>query len=290
MRVWQSIAFAETEQLVDIAVAAEELGFTGLTTADHLVTPQAIEAPYPYSEDGSIWWDPNTDFPDVWMAAAVLAQHTTTLRFMPLVYIPPLREVFSVAKLISTAAVFSNNRVELGAGVGWMKDEFLLTGQDFHRRGRHTDEMLEVLRKFLTTNGMVSHSGEFYDFPPVQMEPVPTGPVPVLIGGVSKPALRRAARWDGWLGINFEIDELEQMVGQLNAARQEAGTADRDDYRIMMALNQAPTLGDVERLTELGVTDLNVVPWLFSHGLATSSIDFKRDTMAAIADSVISRL
>ena len=289
MRFWHSIAFAETEQLVDIAIAAEELGFTGLTTADHLVTPQAIEAPYPYSEDGSIWWDPNTDFPDVWMAAAVLAQHTATLRFMPLVYIPPLREVFSVAKLVSTAAVFSDNRVELGAGVGWMKDEFLLTGQDFHRRGRHTDEMLEVLRKFLG-GGMVSHSGEFYDFPPVQMEPVPTEPVPVLIGGVSKPALRRAARWDGWLGINFEIDELEEKVGQLSAARQEAGTADRDDFRIMIALGHTPTLGEIERLIELGVTDYNVVPWLFSHGLATSSIEFKRDTMAAFADSVISCL
>ena len=137
---------------------------------------------------------------------------------------------------------------------------------------------------------MVSHSGEFYDFPPVQMEPVPSEPVPVLIGGVSKPALRRAARWDGWLGINFEIDELEVMVGQLNAARQEAGTADRADYRILMALNEAPTLADVERLIQLGVTDLNVVPWLFSHGLATSSIEFKRDTMAAVADSVISLL
>ena len=289
MRCWHSIAFAETEQLVDISIAAEELGFTGLTTADHLVTPQTIEAPYPYSEDGSIWWDPNTDFPDVWMAAAVLAQHTATLRFMPMVYIPPLREVFSVAKLISTAAVFSDNRVELGAGVGWMKDEFLLTGQDFHRRGRHTDEMLEVLRKFLG-GGMVSHSGEFYDFPPVQMEPVPTEPVPVLIGGGSKPALRRAARWDGWLGINFEIDELEEKVGQLSAARQEAGTADRDDFRIMVALGHTPTLGEIERLIELGVTDYNVVPWLFSHGLPTSSIDFKRDTMAAFADSVISRL
>ncbi len=290
MRFWHSIAFAETEQLVDIAVAAEEMGFTGLTTADHMVTPQTIEAPYPYSEDGSIWWDPNTDFPEVWMAAAVLAQHTTTLRFMPLVYIPPLREVFSVAKLISTAAVLSGNRVELGAGVGWMKDEFLLTGQDFHRRGRHTDEMLEVLRMFLTTNGMVSHSGEFYDFPPVQMEPVPTEPVPVLIGGVSKPALRRAARWDGWVGINYDISELGGKIDELHAARRDAGTADRDDFRIMVALNQPPTLGDIEQLIELGVTDFNVVPWLFSHGLATSSIEFKRDTMGAFSDSIIFRL
>ena len=80
------------------------------------------------------------------------------------------------------------------------------------------------------------------------------------------------------------------MISHLNAARQEAGTADRDDFRIMMALSQTPTLGEIEQLIELGVTDYNVVPWLFSHGLPTSSVEFKRDTMAAFADSVISRL
>ena len=78
MKFWQNVAFSETEQLIDVAKIAEQAGFHGLTTADHIITPATIESTYPYAADGKAWWDPNTHFPDDWGMYCALAQHTTT--------------------------------------------------------------------------------------------------------------------------------------------------------------------------------------------------------------------
>ena len=187
MRFWQSLSFTGAEDLVTLGTKAEEVGFTGVAFADHLVTPERIDSPYPYTEDGKIWWDPKTHWPDPWIVAAVVASHTTTLEFITSIYVLPMHELFGVAKSVSTAAFLSDNRVTLGIGVGWMKEEFVLTGQDFHTRGRRADEMLEVIAA-LCAGGPVAHSGEFYSFDTLTMEPVPSSRVPVFVGGESDAA------------------------------------------------------------------------------------------------------
>src|SRR5688572_14237415 len=111
MKFYQNVAYSETDQLSEVAKIAEELGFCGLATADHLITPATNNSTYPYAPDGKAWWDPNTHFPETWSMFSVLAQHTTNLHFMPTIYIVPMRDPYTLAKSISTAAYFSDNRV-----------------------------------------------------------------------------------------------------------------------------------------------------------------------------------
>jgi probable F420-dependent oxidoreductase len=229
-------------------------------------------------------WDPTMSFPDAWTLVATLAAVTTTLRFATYVYILPMREPFSVAKTVGTAALLSGDRVALGVGTGWMAEEFAVLGHDFATRGPRTDEMIAVLRG-LWTGEVVEHHGEHFDFGPVQMAPVPERPVPIWIGGHSRPALRRAVAADGWMGVNYEIGHARLVLAELRAARQRAG---RDDagYEVILALDAAPTETEVAELEELGVTGLVKQPWIMS-GVATSSLQHKIDDMAAYADRYI---
>jgi probable F420-dependent oxidoreductase len=285
---WQHISFTETDQLIDIARIAEEVGFAGLGIGDHFVTPAKITSKYPYAADGAIWWDPGVAWPEPWALASVLASHTQRLRFVTSVYVLPSRDVFSAAKAVSTAACLSGNRVILGAAVGWMADEFELTGQDFHTRGRRMDEMLEVMRE-LFAGGMVEHHGAFFDFPPVQMSPAPSAPVPVYTGGDSEPALRRAARHDGWLVPGpYHPDHVLELLARLNGFRRQAGTMDRE-YAVIVGLSVAHDVDTFKRLRDAGVTGIFKVPWYYE-GRPESTIEFKREDLERFAEQFIAPL
>ncbi len=180
MQFWQAIARTDVDQLVPVARLAEDLGFAGVTMSEHIVRPSQVASRYPYSATGEMATDETTPYLDPWVLVGALARATKQLRFMSYVYIPALRDPFSVAKSISTAAIVSNDRVLMGIGVGWMKEEFALVERAYEKRGRRTDELLEVVVK-LVSGGMVEHHGEFYDFPPVQMAPVkPAKPLEAL--------------------------------------------------------------------------------------------------------------
>src|SRR6185369_4233142 len=135
---------------------------------------------------------PDWPYPDCWVTIAAMAAVTTRLKFSTSVYVLPLRNIFEVAKATGTLAIMSDNRFVLGAGLGWMKDEFDIYGVPFETRGRRTSEMMVVLRK-LWAGGMVSHQGEFFDFAPLQIAPAPDRTVPIYLGGSSAPALKRIA-------------------------------------------------------------------------------------------------
>ena len=131
MEFWQSIAVMQVDHLVEVAKIAEEVGFAGVTVADHLVKPREIRSAYPYTPDGKPFWEADESFPEPWVSIAAIAAETTRLRFLPYVYVLPIRDPFSVAKAVSSAAVLSGDRVILGVGVGWMEEEFQLAGQAF---------------------------------------------------------------------------------------------------------------------------------------------------------------
>ena len=279
MQFWQAIAFTEPDQLVDFARAAEEIGFAGVATGDHFVTPARIDAEYPYSADGKPWVRPEDSTPEPLMLAAALAQVTQRLRFMVTVYILPMRELFSAAKQISTAGVLTGNRVDLGVGVGWMREEFELTGSDFPTRGRRCDEMLEVIGKLLQ-GGMVEHRGEFYSFAPCQMSPVPSEPVPIIVGGHTPAAFRRAARHAGWLAAHYDVQDVPPLVEQYRKECARAGRADIG--RVVVAINDLKERDQVQRLEDAGVSDVINMPLVF-RGLSTSSLQAKRDAMETFA-------
>ena len=160
MKFYVSCAFSKTSEVVEIAKAADDLGYEGLGIPDHVVNLETLATPYPYTPDGERRWQPFTDWPDPWVLVGALAQATQRLKFLTTVYIPAMRDPYSAAKAIGTAAYLADGRVELGIGVGWCEEEFTLMGQQFAKRGKRTDEMIELMRR-LWEPGWTEFDGEF---------------------------------------------------------------------------------------------------------------------------------
>ncbi len=143
MKFYVSMAFMDTREAVEVARAADDLGYDGMGIPDHVVNLETLKTPYPYTKDGKRRWEAFTDWPDPWVMIGALALVTTRLKFVTTVYLPAMRDPYSAAKAIGTAAYLAGGRLELGIGVGWCEEEFELLGQQFARRGKRTDEMLE---------------------------------------------------------------------------------------------------------------------------------------------------
>ena len=141
-----------------------------------------------------------------------------------------------------------------------MPEEFKWLNQDMKTRGARQNEAIQIIR-LLLGGGMVEFHGKYYDFDRLTMAPVPKKRIPIYVGGTSKPALRRAARYgDGWLGIIHPMEEIKGLVAELNALRREFGR-EKEPFDIMLHCPDAQTVDDIRRLEELGVTDLQVTPW-----------------------------
>ena len=287
MQFWQSIARTDVEQLVPLAKLAEELGFSGVTMSDHIVRPREIAPRYPYTATGQMATDETTPYLDPWVLIGTLARATTRLRFMPYVYIPTLRDPFSIAKSLATADRLSGGRVLFGVGVGWMEEEFDLVNQPFAQRGRRTDELLAVVR-MLCGGGMVSHQGEFYNFPPVEMAPVPERFPPILVGGHSPVALRRAAASDGWLGVNYDVSAAIEILTTLGQLRRQLGREEHP-FDAAIALNKPPEPEEIDQLERAGITMIVHPPVLRSDG-TRSSLDEKCERLTAYAARYFSSL
>jgi probable F420-dependent oxidoreductase len=283
-----SLAFSDPAQLCELARAADEAGWDGLVVSDHVVHPEKIATPYPYTKDGLPRWQAPTPWPDPWVAIGAMAAVTRRIRFFTGIYVLPMRNPFNVAKAVGTAAVLSGDRVTLGVGVGWMREEFQLLEQPFEQRGPRTDEMIEVIRK-LWGGGMVEHHGRFYDFPRLQMSPAPRARIPILIGGVSDAALKRAGRiGDGWISDIHTTEELRGIVAKIRESQREAGR-EREPLEIVAACSDAFGVDGYRRLEEIGVTHVQTMPWLFYGGL-TDALDKKLEGLRRFADDVISKL
>ena len=285
MKFWQSISFSEIEQYVEIAKIAEEVGFEGAFLSDHLVFPERFESRYPYSEDGKPDFDGATQWPDCFAAISAMAVATTRLRFATLIHILPLRHPFEVAKAVATASVLSGGRVALGAGAGWVREEFDMLGVEFESRGRRMDESIEAMR-LLWSGDMVEYHGEFFDFPRVQMTPPPPGPVPIWIGGANPRALRRAAqRCDGWLGAGNTLADALAIADELTRLRSESDRQG-EPFEIVAPLFEPPTPDVVRQLEDHGVTGTVSFPFFYSFG-PTSTIEQKRAVMEQFSEGVI---
>jgi len=263
VKFYVSLAFLDINELVEIARAADELGYDGIAIPDHVVNLETLSTPYPYTPDGQRRWQPFTHWPDPWVLVGALAQVTSRVKFVTTVYIPGMRDPFSVAKSVGTAACLSGGRVEFGVGVGWCADEFALMGQAFERRGKRTDEMLELIRQ-LWQPGWTSFDGEFYQVPRLEMEPTPP-PVPIYVGGLSEIALRRAARNDGWIGDLITLEQAITAATRVRELRTESGLP-LDGFEILTPLADAYLPEHFERAAQAGITGNVTMPWMFYSG------------------------
>jgi alkanesulfonate monooxygenase SsuD/methylene tetrahydromethanopterin reductase-like flavin-dependent oxidoreductase (luciferase family) len=204
------------------------------------------------------------------------------------VYIAPARHPLVIAKAVATAAVLSRGRVSFGAGVGWMREEFAAAGQDFTTRGRRLDEMIEILRA-LWAGGFVEHHGRDYDFDPISLTLVPPAPVPIYIGGESEPALRRAARNDGWIGNLYTEEQALAEVAQLQSYRDEIGTSGRDDFEVLLTLRDPFDVEALRRVERAGVTGIICAPWMPTPDDAGMSTRDVRARIESFAERVVAQ-
>lgn len=240
--------------------AADRLGYESAWLPEHLVLPVEMRGQLVPGEEHP----PVPASTPVFDAAAYLAYvagRTEQIRLGTFVYLLGLRHPFVGARAFATLDVVSGGRTEVGVGAGWLVTEWEAAGLDPRTRGRRLDEAIEVCRR-LWTDQVVEHHGEFYDFDPVMFEPKPVQRPhpPVVVGGESERALRRAARLgDGWIGMSHTPETAALQVARLRAHEAEAGRADRPvEVTVMGAVEHR---ADVERFAEAGVDRLIVVPW-----------------------------
>jgi probable F420-dependent oxidoreductase len=285
MKFWQMLTWMEPEQILEVARFAEDVGFEGVMLGDHGVFPREVKATYPYSADGKPPMAPDSWYPDCWATIGAISAVTKRIRFSVAVYVLPLRNVFEVARATGTLAILSNNRFILGAGIGWMKDEFDIYGVDFHTRGKRFDEMLEVLRK-VWAGGMVEHHGPLIDFPPLQISPAPDRAVPIFTGGATPIALKRAAyEADGWIGAGNTPDEVPLILAELERLRGEAGREHRS-FETVIGLSTPPDLATFQRLHEQGMSGGVSYPFAYTVG-QRSSLEQKKRAMEDFANRFI---
>ncbi len=206
-----------------VAQRADQLGFEALWIPEHLAVPLDYAAVYPYHASGRPGFEPDVPFADPWVMFAHLAALTKRLQFGVGVFVLPLRNPFVVAKAAATAQLLSGGRIQMGVGIGWMREEFDAVGEKFERRGARMEEMMTVMRK-LWTGDAVEHKGDWYSFEKLQMSPGLSAPLPLVIGGSSDAAIRRAARIaNGWYGPPEDLAQAQESKERIRAALDSAG-------------------------------------------------------------------
>ena len=222
---------AQPDEVSKLALLAEDEGFHSVWLADHVVFPSKVASKYPYRPDGSFPVPLDEPLLDPVATMGVLVGATKRVKIGTAVLVMPYRNPILLARMLATLDVFSNGRIILGAGVGWLAEEFAaLDTYDFAKRGKVTDEYLEIF-KAICAGGEVSYQGETYQFdpvysyPPSSQRPHP----PILVGGTSKAALSRVARLaDGWLAVGLSVDDLAERLAVLRQACQTQGRAYED--------------------------------------------------------------
>ena len=248
-----------------MARALEDAGFTSLWVSDHVVLPETIRSHYPFAADGRATWATTTPYYDAVVALALIAGATRTATLGTAVLVLPLRAPVVLAKQAASLDVLSGGRLRLGIGAGWLREEFEALGVPFESRGKRFTEWIEILRD-CWTGTPAERTYEHYAVPAdVLCLPRPTGPVPLLVGGHSPVALRRAGRLaEGWLAQqSLDGIDLAELSAGREAVRRAAADAGRDPDGASVVLRLVDSAGrsdDVAaRLAELTAAGVDEV-------------------------------
>jgi probable F420-dependent oxidoreductase len=256
----------EGADALEVCRRAEAAGFESVWGGEHVVLPTAIASRYPYTADGKIPAAPDTPIPDplVWLAFAAAA--APTLRLGTCILIVPQRNPLVLAKELATLDRLSGGRLELGIGVGWLKEEFDALGVPWDHRGARNDEYVEAMRA-LWAGPHAEFHGTYVDFPPVTCSPRPVQErIPILVGGDTDVAIRRAARLaDGYFPGEGNAERLASLIARVREAAERAGRdPDSIEINAMFGRHMADPEGGVERLRDLGVGRVMVPAFFFA--------------------------
>jgi len=244
-----------------VAVAAEAAGFSTPWVGEHVVMVDCNASRYPYAPDGQIAVPADADWLDPMIALSFAAAATSTIRLATGVLLLPEHNPVALAKQAASLDRLSHGRLALGIGVGWSEEEFAALGIPFERRGARADEYLKAMRT-LWREDPASFTGEFVNFADIRVNPKPVrgDRIPIIVGGNSDAALRRAARTaDGWYGFNLTgAAHARQRIARLRSLCEAAGR-DPGELEIAAALDHHPRPRDHDDLEQVGVNELVLV-------------------------------
>ena len=265
------LAFASSigtdpESAIETCRVAEEVGFESVWGGEHVIFPTTYESSYPYTADGRMPAEPETLIPDPLIWLAYVAGHAPSLRLGTCILILPQRNPVILAKELATLDRLSGGRVELGIGIGWLREEFDALGIPWEQRGARTDEYVEAMRA-LWAGPHAEFHGRFVDFDPVTCSPRPTqASIPILVGGDTQAAIARAARLaDGYFPGAGDIPTLRGLVAELHAAAEAHDRApEAIEVNAMFTAQLADPVAGAEQLAEIGVGRAMVPAFFFA--------------------------
>ena len=246
-------AFAHEDpanRVLTAATTAEELGYSTLWVADHVIFPSKIEGGYAFN--------PEDPFLDPLTVLAALAYKTTKVKLGTAVLILPYRHPLATAKALATIDVLSGGRTVVGVGAGWLEQEFTALGTSIKERGARTNETMDIF-KAVWTQETPGYAGKHFQFADIKFIPKPVQKPhpPILVGGMTKGALRRTARrGDGWIAMGKRPDDIKEPLETLRKLTEQEGR-NPDDLQICMLPLGAPSVDqliqDIPRYADLGV-------------------------------------
>jgi probable F420-dependent oxidoreductase len=245
---------------IRVAQHAETLGYHSIWLGDHIVIPEQIAAPYPYTKDGSVGFARNCPWPDPFVLLAAIGVATKTILLGTSVVIVPYRNPLQVAKAVATVDLVSNGRYQFGVGIGWLKEEFDALGEPFSERAARTREYLQVM-KALWSGETATFQGKYFSFPTLHSNPLPVQKPhpPIIFGGESTPALKRIADLgDGWQPGPIPVEVFRERLNKLRTLMSERGR-NMAELSISMIGSVHDLQQDREKITaleELGVKEI----------------------------------
>ena len=255
MKFSYQVGMCEPDHYLPLARAAEAAGYDGISVPDSICYPREASSRYPYNKDGSREFLESVPFVESLICVAAMAAVTETIEFATFVYKFAVRQVPVVAKQVQGIQVLSGNRFVFGVGISPWEEDFAICNVPWEKRGQRLDEQIDIFRG-LETGEFFSYEGEIHKMPANKMNPVPSQPTPILIGGHAEPALKRAARvGDGWMCAGADMAQLSSYIKRINQLREEYGTADKP-FRIFTTGQDAFTKEGIAALEDIGVTDV----------------------------------
>jgi probable F420-dependent oxidoreductase len=269
------------EHAAALAQLAEENGFDSLWTVEHVLVPADYQSEYPYSPNGRMPGPEESPIPDPLVWLTYVGAVTKRIKLATGVLILPQRNPLVLAKEVATLDVLSGGRVMLGVGVGWLREEFDAIGVPFEERGARTDEYVAALRA-LWTEDESTFKGQFTAFERAKSFPKPVrGTVPIVVGGHTKPAARRAGRLgDGFFPARTSPDELSVLLDEMRTAAKDAG---RDADAIEVTAGGSMDVDGIKKFADLGVKRIVIPPLGFD-------IETLKEQLGNFADNVIAKV
>jgi len=288
MRFTLGESMCDIDHYMPIAKAADEHGFSTFSLGDSIFYPEVAVGKYPYTPTGDRSFLDGVPFLDPFQHIAMMSVVTERLHFHTGVLKLPIREPLLVAKQVSSLAVLTGERFSFGVGLSPWVEDYQGTSSDWESRGPRMDEMIQIIRGYMSGE-YFSWKSDHYDIPSSKLCPTPAECPPIIIGGHSKAAYRRAAKYaDGFSFISLTEEDLVERLTYIQEKRREYGR-DKGVFRVYAGLASIRGIDDIKRVEELGVTDL-AVGYRNPYEPDTMTAQQKVDWVRGFGDNVIAKL